>query len=187
MLTKVQIPESIRGEWRIERFTTDPVRCMAYAGEGRNVPANEQFTRLMRGRTVVMSDTPAEMADCHEPVRMARGSCLVNGLGLGLVLKAILDKPEVTDVTVVEISREVFGMVSPYYTDPRITFVLADAMAYKPPVGKRYQMVWHDIWDYISADNLPQMHKLHRKYGRRADWQGSWCRRQCELSRGRHI
>lgn len=44
-------------------------------------------------------------------------------------------------------------------------------------------MVWHDVWDYIDANNLTQMHALHRKYGRRADWQGSWCRDQCERQR----
>jgi spermidine synthase len=127
-----------------------------------------------------MSDTPAEMRDHYAPARMARGSCLLNGLGIGMVLKAVLKKPEVTDVTVVELSREVLDMVSPHYGDQRVTFVCADAMTYSPPRGKRYQMVWHDIWDYICADNLPEMRRLHRKYGRRADWQGSWCRYECE-------
>lgn len=60
----------------------------------------------------------------------------------------------------------------------------ADAFAYKPPKSKRYGAVWHDIWANICADNLPEMHKLHRKYGRIADWQGSWCRWQCERNRG---
>jgi hypothetical protein len=33
--------------------------------------------------------------------------------------------------------------------------------------GKRYDMVWHDIWDDICSDNLEGMAKLHRKYGDR--------------------
>jgi hypothetical protein len=27
-----------------------------------------------------------------------------------------------------------------------------------------------------DTDNLEDMHKLHRRFGRRADWQGSWGR-----------
>jgi hypothetical protein len=34
--------------------------------------------------------------------------------------------------------------------------------------------VWHDIWLDLCTDNLEGMGKLHRKYGRRTDWQGSW-------------
>lgn len=183
MIEQVCLPEMSRGHWRIEKFKTDPWGAFRYALHGRGMPAGKEFTRLMRGNTLVMSDTPAEMRDHYEPVRRARGSCLINGLGIGMVLSAILKKPEVTDVTVVEQSPEVLEMVAPHYADPRITYVLADAMTYKPPAGKRYGMVWHDIWDNITADNLPEMHKLHRKYGRRADWQGSWCRYQCERGR----
>ena len=130
-----------------------------------------------------MSDTPAEQRDHCEAVRRATGSCLLNGLGIGMVLKNILLKDDVTDVTVVEISQDLIDMVSPHYNDPRVTFVCSNAFDYKPPKGKRYNMVWHDIWDYICSDNLPEMTRLHRKYGRRADWQGSWCKRECQRNR----
>lgn len=178
LLEKVSIPETAQGLWRIERFKTD---IMDYGSlfHGRAVPLGEEFTRLMHGRTLVMSDTPAEMRDHYHAVRMAKGSCLINGLGIGMVLKALLKKPEVTDITVVEISQDVIDMVSPHYEDSRVTIICASAFDYQPPKGKRYGMVWHDIWSYICADNLTEMHKLHRKYGKRADWQGSWCRNEC--------
>jgi hypothetical protein len=179
LIDKVNIPEATIGAYRIEHFESD---CEDWHSmlRGRVVPVGERFTRLMRGGTVVMSDTPAEMMDHYAAVRNAYGSCLINGLGIGMVLGAILRKEGVTDVTVVELSPEVIAMVSTSYQDSRVTIVQADALKYKPPIGKRYQMVWHDIWDYICADNLPQMRALHRKYGRRADWQGSWCRSLCE-------
>jgi spermidine synthase len=177
-LEKVQIPEMTRGIWKVEKFKVDRTDWSS-ALRGRPVPISEEFTRLMRGDTLVMSDTPAEMRDHFEAVYQAKGSCLINGLGLGMVLKAILAKPEVTDVTVVEVAADVIDMVAPNYQDARVTYVCADALVYKPPKGKRYQMVWHDIWDFITADNLPEMQTLHRKYGRRADWQGSWCKDQC--------
>lgn len=179
LLEKVDIPEGVFGDYRIERFKTDRTDFHSLL-RGRGVPVGEEFTRLMRGNQLVMSDTPSEMADHFEAVLMAKGSCLLNGLGIGMVLKNILKKQSVIDVTVVECSQEVINLVAPHYIDPRLTIIHADALFYKPPKNKRYQMVWHDIWDNICSDNLEEMKTLHRKYGRRADWQGSWCRGLCE-------
>lgn len=179
LLDKVDIPQASKGSFRVERFVVDAPDFHSMF-RGRGVPVGEEFTRLMRGGVLVMSDTPAEMRDHYYAVRMARGSCLINGLGIGMVLKNILKKPDVTDITVVELHQDVIDLVAPHYADKRVTFVCADAFTYTPPKGKRYQMVWHDIWDYICSDNLREMHKLHRKYGRRTEWQGSWCRDECE-------
>ena len=181
-MVRVELPEVSLGEWKIEQFTTDR-RDWSSWQHGRDVPIGETFTRLMRGGTLVMSDTPAEMMDHRDAVWYAKGSCLLNGLGIGMVLKNMLLKPEVADVTVVEISQELIDIVAPHYPDKRIKWVCADALEWRPPKGKRYQMVWHDIWDNICSDNLPDMMRLHRKYGRRCDWQGSWCRYECERNR----
>ncbi len=111
----------------------------------------------------------------------AEGKVLVNGLGLGVLLKALLDKGDITEVTVIENSEDVINLVAEtYLSDDRVSIIHADAFEWKPPKGKRYDFVWHDIWDYICADNLPDMHKLHRKYGRRTSHQESWCRDRCE-------
>jgi hypothetical protein len=182
MIDKVAIPEASKGEWRVERFKVDREDWSSLL-KGRGVPVGEEFTRLMRDHTLVMSDTPAEMRDHYTAVRQAKGDCLINGLGLGMVLKAILKKPEVTSVTVVEVAQEVLDLVAPYYDDARVTFVCASAFDYQPPKDSYFQMVWHDIWDTICVDNLPEMHVLHRKYGRRAHWQGAWCRASCERGR----
>ena len=183
-MIKVDIPEMNGKEWCIERFTVDRMDWHS-ALRGRKVPIGDMFTRLMRiggGRfgDPVMSDTPAEQQDLWEPVREATGSCLINGLGIGLLLKNILIKSDVTDVTVVEISQELLDMVSPHYNDQRVTFICCDAYEYQPPKGKRYNMVWHDIWDNICSDNLDDMDRLHKKYGRLTSWQGSWCQEQCK-------
>mgnify|MGYP000934481274 CR=1 FL=1 len=175
-MQKVNIPEGICGDYKIERFTTDRTDWSALKS-GRSVPIGESFTRLMHKGNLIMSDTPAEQRDHMLPVFRAGGSCLINGLGIGMVLHNILLKDCVTDVTVIEISEEVIKLVGPSYTsDPRVTIIQANALEYKPPKGKRYRMVWHDIWPSICEANLPSMMTLHRKYGRRCDWQGSWAR-----------
>jgi len=185
MIPNVSVPEGQSGIWRIEHFTVteeqariDQMRS-AFRPGARGVLAGN-YTRLMRGGTVVMSDTQAEKRDHLWFVRQAQGHVLINALGIGMVLGAVLLKPEVTAVTVVEQSADVIALVGPSYRDQRVTIVHADAFTYQPPVGIRYGAVWHDIWDDICADNLPEMHKLHRRYGRRADWQGSWGRGLCE-------
>lgn len=181
MIDAVNIPDGVAGVWRVERFEI-PKTAMLFTF-GHRAPSPGTYTRLMRGETLVMSDTPAERRDHYSPVWEAKGLCLVNGLGLGMVAKAILNKPQVERLTIVEISKEVIDLVAPHVADPRLEIVNSCAFAYQPPKGVRYGMVWHDIWDDICGDNLPQMHKLHRKYGRRCDWQGSWCRYECERGR----
>lgn len=178
----VTLPEMQKGDWKIEHFTVDRMDFHS-AIRGRNVPLGGRYTRAMRGGTLVISDTPAEQRDHYMAVMKATGICLLNGLGIGMVLKNILLKPDVAEVTVVEISQDLIDLVAPHYNDHRVSFICADAFTYKPPKGKRYNMVWHDIWDYICSDNLKEMEKLHRKYGRRTDWQGSWCKYECQRNR----
>lgn len=184
-IPNVSVPEGASGSWRVERFTVseeaakmEAIRAIFTPG-GRGVPAGD-YTRLMRGGTVVMSDTPNEKRDHAWFVYQAKGRVLINGLGLGMVLGAILLKEAVTHVTVVEASEDVIQLVAPSYADPRVNIIHADAMKWKPPAGERYDTVWHDIWDDICADNLPEMATLHRRYGRRAAWQGSWARDLCK-------
>lgn len=130
-----------------------------------------------------MSDTPDEIRDLWPLGHNARGAVLLNGLGLGVAARLVLRKPDVTELIIVEKSADVIALTGRSLTDPRLTIINADAYEFVPPKGKRYGAVWHDIWDNICADNLAGMGRLHRKYGRRADWQGSWCRAQCERHR----
>jgi spermidine synthase len=175
----VNLPEISKGQWKIEKFIVDRPDFYSLI-RGRGVPLGETFTRLMRDNTLVMSDTPAEQSDLREALWQARGTCLINGLGIGLLLKNILLKDSVIDVTVVEISQDLIDIVSPHYSDSRAQFVCCDAFEYNPPKGKKYDMVWHDIWDNICSDNLDEMKTLHYKYGRRTKWQGSWCKEECK-------
>ncbi len=180
MIDPVVLPEMTCGPWTIKRVTVtkDEAKLNALRagikGSRRYVPPGTYTALIHDQRGTVMSDTPDEMRDHFEIVRWARGHVLINGLGLGMVLQAVLKKPEVSAVTVVEIDPSIIAMVYPQYQDPRLTVVQDDAFSYKPPKGVRYGAVWHDVWDSICRDNLPEMTKLRRRYGRRTDWQGCW-------------
>lgn len=41
------------------------------------------------------------------------------------------------------------------------------------------------IWDSLCADNLEEMTKLKRRFGRRTDWQGCWGEYQCRRDKKR--
>jgi len=186
---EVDVPDGESGSWKIDTVVVTreeaAIENMHMARYGRYVPPGV-YKRLKRDGNTIMSNTPDEIQDHRTMFYQAKdsgGSVLINGLGLGVALKKVLSFENVTDVTVVELSEDVISLVSPYYKDERLTIVHASAYDYKPPKGKRYNVVWHDIWDNICSDNLPEMHKLHRKYGRRSDWQGSWCRGECEYQR----
>lgn len=190
---KIDWPESRDGDWRVERFTVTPEQAalerlrasFSFGSRGRAVPEGT-YTRLTRNGWLVMSDTPDEIRDHLTPIHRAEGHVLVNGLGLGLVARACLEKPEVLRVTAVEIAPEVIRLVGTHLRrryGQRFVAVVADALTWQPPRGARYDVVWHDIWDDICADNLEDMKRLHRRYGRRCGWQGSWARARCEAQR----
>lgn len=179
---KVSVPEGRSGSWTVERFTVDgkDVECLRLSMAGRSLPPGT-YTRLMRGGSLVMSDTPAEWRDHIGPINRASKpearTVLLHGLGIGMVLGAILRFPHITSVDVVEKSEDVLRLVGPTYaSDARLSLHHGDAMTHPWPAGKRWDVVWHDIWDDICADNWPDIHRLHRRFGRRSGWQGSWSR-----------
>lgn len=187
MKINITVPDGTSNEWRVETFEIskkdadfENMRAAFHPG-GRFYRAGK-YKRLMRGRTVVMSNTRAEISDHLRFIYTAKmgGDILINGLGIGVALKAILESEKVDHVTIIEKSEDVIKLVAPSYTDKRVDIICADAFTWQPPKTKRYSAVWHDIWDNICADNLPEMTKLHRKYGRRTDWQGSWCKELCK-------
>lgn len=182
---KVDVPEGTSGNWKVKRFEVSEkasqissLRALASGGRGRVRPGT--YTQLLRGGAVIMSDTPDEIRDHLLFIRQAVGRVLIHGLGLGMCLNAVLLKDEVTHVTVVEKSADVINLVADHYLgkfgSERLAIIHGDAFEWKPEKGQRWDVVWHDVWGTLCLDNLPQMHTLHRRFGRRSDWQGSWGR-----------
>lgn len=179
LLEKVSVPEGKCGEWAVERFEiSKKAAAFSVLSLGHRAPLPGIYTKLVHQEHVVMSDTPAELRDHSEAVYRAQGHCLIAGLGLGLVIQAILKKPEVRSVTTVECSSEVIFLVAPHYKDPRLAIVNEDIFDWLPPEGASYDMAWFDIWSDFCADNLLEMKRLHRKFSRWAKWKGFWGREE---------
>lgn len=186
---KVDLPAGKHGEVEIRPIVIDEslakfsnMRAVFQGGRGRVEVGT--YTGLYRNGGLWMSDTPDEIND-HLPMiwRAGRvgGRVLVNGLGLGMVVKALLAMENVEHVDVVEIDPDVVALVGPAYVGDRCTVHLADAHEIQWPKGTRWSAAWHDIWQDISTDNAESMTRLKRKYGRRVDWQACWA--QPEITR----
>jgi len=178
------VPEGSSGNWRIERFTVSEeeasfqnVRAsFSFSSSGQYIESGT-YTRLMRGGTVVMSDTPSEIRDHIYFIYKANGNVLIGGLGLGVVVEACLEKDEVDHVTVIEISEDVIKLVGGYLKEKygdRFTIIHADLLKWRPDKGQTWDCAWYDIWDNICTDNLPEITKIKRKMGRRTSFQEAW-------------
>lgn len=160
--------------------------------EGR-APENGVYHRLAMDGEIWMSDTTAERRDHLDPVleaanfrefRKEPGRGLVNGLGLGIVVGAMLEYLEHVDV--VEKDERVVQHIGSWYAKQygdRVTIYHGDALRMKWPPNMWWDVAWHDIWPSIGMRWLPQMNRLHRMYGRRVGWQGSWARTLAEMER----
>lgn len=112
----IDVPDGTSGVWKVETYTIgdSPREFINLLTHGRYVPPGT-YKRLLRGHTCVMSNTPDEIRDFSRILYQSKGSILVNGLGLGVFLKALLAKDAVTDITVIEKSEDVIKLVAPTY------------------------------------------------------------------------
>lgn len=182
------VPNGKSGDWKVdETVVTEKEaafsRMRAALNPGRSWEEVEAGTykRLCCGGTIVMSNTQMECHELRRFVEWAEGRVLVNGLGLGIALTAILKKPEVTYVRVIEKSKDVIALVGPSFLgqclDHRLEIIEGDALTYKPARGEKYDVIWHDIWNDICGDNLAQIQLLRKRWVRRCAWQGCWSER----------
>jgi hypothetical protein len=183
----VTVPEGISGDVEIRRILTGPPSLWSmFHGPSRMVPEGQKYTVLYRNGALWMSDTPAERADHLPAIRMAKNlqaqRCLVNGLGLGMVVSGLLAIEEVRHIDVVEIDVDVIRLVAEHYQEmaaklgKTVTVHQGDAFNIRWPVGTRWDIGWSDIWKDAKISNLAEMERLNRRYASRLNWHGHWLR-----------
>lgn len=185
-------PGDLRG-LAVRRFTVSEeaaklarLRSAFGFGSGSTLIQAGEYTKLVVDGHLWMSDAPDEINDHYQPYRRARGHVLINGLGLGCLLRGVLLNAAVEHVDVVELDERVIEYIGGHFRDdPRVTLHHGDAYQFSWPKGATWDVAWHDIWPSICEDNLEGMQRLHRRYGRRVGWQGSWKRDEIEARRRR--
>jgi predicted membrane-bound spermidine synthase len=158
-------------------------------------PEGTVITCLYRAGHLWMSDTVAEQRDHMPAITKARQlgarRALVNGLGIGMVVRMLLVDTDVEHIDVVELDADVIALVAEHYQQlaaslgKTIAVVHGDAFTIQWPAGTSWDICWSDIWKHASVDNLPQMTQLARKYGRRVRWHGQWLREMLLTQRRR--
>lgn len=179
------VPDGRSGEWSVSTIECSERQALISAiqsiqkSDHRNVVPG-RYTRLMRGNTVVMSDTRAEIEDVLPFIESAKGSILIAGLGLGLVPAALAKSPRVSEVVILEKSRDVIALTGArFYCEKKVRVIVGDIFKDDHLVRiarQRYDMAWFDIWDDISPDNLPEMLWLEKKYASICEKMEFWCR-----------
>lgn len=126
---------------------------------------------------VVMEDTPFELKTHLGFVMRAHGKVLVTGLGLGCVLRGLLQNPRVDHVTCIENSKDVLKLVAPHMPTERLTIIEAEALEWTCKNKEKFDCGWHDLWtDRDSGEpHLDIWHgRLLVNCSRTVRYQGAW-------------
>jgi spermidine synthase len=175
------VPEGSSGVARVEHFEVPKNQGIRALLRGEYVTPG-RYARLYVGNTLMMSDTPMEHRTNSQIMQECNGDVFIAGLGIGMVLSAVLKHSEVRSVMIVEKYQDVIDLVAPHYSDKRLTITCADILEWHPPKGRKWDTIYFDIWPNICTDNLKDIAKLHRRFSSRLNranpkaWMDSWQR-----------
>jgi hypothetical protein len=182
------IPEQEVGCAKVKHFTVNKTYAR-WAFHSTEATSLGKYAQLFVDGQLYMSDTDMEQRSNNEVVWKANGNVLIAGLGLGMILKPLIEKPEVTHITVIEKYQDVVDMIAPYWKNEKITIICADIFEWKPEKDQKFDTIYFDIWADICTDNLKEIHTLHRrsaKWINRSNpksWVDSWMKGSLEYQK----
>jgi len=123
------------------------------------------------GQGLLMSDTPQEMFLQYDAYCNAKGKVLVGGLGIGMYPAMISKKPEVSEVHVVEIDKDIINLTGKQFRkNPKIKIVNDDIKHFLRTIqGENYDYCYIDIhystgaMEYINTV-LPLREIINKKF-----------------------
>lgn len=150
--------------WKLEKFEIDSHDTRAML----NGIMPGTYIRLIHNDQCVMPDTDMEKESNLEFCINAHGDIIIGGLGLGMIIMAIQDEPEVNSITVIEKNQEVIDIVASQLNfNDKVKIICADVFEWKPERGVKYDMAYMDIWNWIDEDVYKEeMQPLKRKYAK---------------------
>ena len=186
---KVKVPLGVSGDVEIRKFRFTDKTLWPRPGER---PKAGEYTELRLAGETWMSDMPNEIheqiAFIHALNRAPRDSrILICGMGLGVVLNCALLMLHRGPIDIVENNADVLALVQPFYeeqariADVEVRFHLASAYTWQFAPDARWHIGWIDIHRDIIETNLPDIERLHAKYGPRCVWLDSWSRAEAEM------
>ena len=101
MKINLNLKEGQKGNWKLSQFTVTEdeaamhrIRCIVNHYPERAITAGT-YWRLTEAGYLYMTNTPAEIRDHTQFINKACGNVLIAGLGLGMVVQALLDKAKI--------------------------------------------------------------------------------------------
>lgn len=180
------IPEGQIGNARIEHFEVTPeeskfskIRSICSSDRSAYIKVGK-YARLIIDNEIMMSDTDMEKRSNSYVINNANGHVLIAGLGLGMIILPLLDKPEIKSITVVEKNQNVINLIYPYLKSSKLTVINADIFEWKPEKTIKYDCIYFDIWAIITTENIPEIKRLHYKFKNKLNrdnpncWMKSW-------------
>jgi hypothetical protein len=136
----------------------------------------------------MMTDSPAEIWDHREPYvktkEMEARTVLVVGLGLGVVTRMLMSLPHIQRIDVLEISEELINVFYGTFDD-RVILHHGDVFKKRWAPKMKWDIVWIDIWPFISEENEKEMNKINKKYWNRCRWIGYWSKHELMYQRAK--
>lgn len=131
-----------------------------------------------------MSDTAMEWDTNQEFIENAKGDVLIGGLGIGMIIIGIVNKPSIKSITVIEsnkkVAEKIGELLEPHFNN-KVTIIHADVYEWQP--DQNYDTIYMDIWASICGDNYDEMTLLGRTYRTYLNddgWFGCWREYDCK-------
>lgn len=125
-----------------------------------------------------MSNDLFEVEEAAEFASKCSGQVLVLGLGLGMIVRMLLARPEVDQIHVIESEREVIELVGPSVQDDRVKLYNANAYDGDAPEhlfgDRKFDAVWMDVWDNAESSTYMLRRFANKIWGDRSDLVGIW-------------
>lgn len=132
-LIKVGSVEICRIKQKAGYYYMEGVRGYDYYHHAMKIPV----TCLKIGTETVMVDDPLHWIGMQDLAKAMKGKVLIAGLGLGLVLHALWDNKEVTEIHVIEYNKDVIRI-----------------MKNNMPKDDRIKIISDDFWNYVEKIGL---------------------------------
>lgn len=178
-----KVPAGVYGSAQVVHDTPDEFTRLRARWDGQPLYA-QTYTRLLINGVLWMTDAEFECSTNTDIIKKSHGDVLIAGLGLGLILGPILEKPQVKSAVVLERSPDVIALVGPLYKHPKLTIIEADVFEWQPP-KKTFDFIYFDIWANVpNGDDKPEIAKLKKRY-RSSLKSGGHTTAWCENHKGR--
>lgn len=131
-------------------------------------------------KKTMMTNHESETITNQKFIDAAKGSVLIFGLGLGLIILPLLNDSNISKITVVEIDSGLVDIVYPILRTKdnfeKLEVINYDGFLWS--TDKLYDTIYFDIWATIDKNSFNEMSILKKRYIsnlKEGGWIDSWC------------